>query len=334
MTTEADDSAAPAITPREVVAEVAAISVSAVKTGGSTVKDTGGALKPIQFKFDCDGVITVERIMMCTSGGKAGEGMDKVEARAVMRDMHKYMDKSHDGTVNLDELIQYTAAVRRTHIQKRALKRTVFGLVLVLLGTTVVNGGLTASIVWTAKDTKTDTRSRPVLQDLDGNVVRTSPATVSLPLIATPAMPLERLADVTSIKVTFEAIPPPDMYELPTPMVGRAAPRARANVERIYNIIGVTKVSKTEIYFHAAEPGHRIHIQSGKANVTKVTNGVVEWSRKICEAAVGCSALNVHNKTEVDKYIQIAASDLTTTGDPTSRRPRGLAVHSVACLPA
>ena len=73
------------------------------------------------------------------------------------------MDKSNDGTVNLDELIQYAAAVRRTHIQKRALKRTVFGLVLVLLGTTVVNGGVTASIVWTAKDTKTDTRSRPVL---------------------------------------------------------------------------------------------------------------------------------------------------------------------------
>lgn len=56
------------------------------------------------------------------------------------------------------------------------------------------------------------------------------------------------------------------------------------NVTRIYSIIGATKISKTEVYFTTAQPGTFVHVRAGQANVTKSSAGVIEWTRKICEA--------------------------------------------------
>ena len=61
-------------------------------------------------------------------------------------------------------------------------------------------GGLMAVVVAAFKDTKAD---GPVLANNEGMVMETSLASINLPLVAAPAMDLQRLAQVSSVSVTL-----------------------------------------------------------------------------------------------------------------------------------
>ena len=60
--------------------------------------------------------------------------------------------------------------------------------------------GLMVAVVAAFKDTKAD---GPVLANNEGMVMETSLASINLPLVAAPAMDLQRLAQVSSVSVTL-----------------------------------------------------------------------------------------------------------------------------------
>ena len=214
-------------------------------------------------------------------------------------------DADQSGSISQKELFSVIKGAAESDKAKRLFRR-LFGIANVVI--VLLIGAMFAVSMVAGELVKESHVKGSALTNLDGNVVRTSPATVSLPLVAAPALPTERLTEVNSIKVTFVGAPPPDVYELPVPMVGVK------DVERIYTIVGVTKISATEVYFMAAKEGHFIHIQAGMANVTKIKNGVVEWTRKVCESSADCAALQVETSDEVEKYLAEAEDELVAAG--------------------
>ena len=73
-------------------------------------------------------------------------------------------------------------------------------MIVILLA---VMSGLTVAVVAAFKDTKAD---GPKLANNAGKVMETSPASINLPLLAAPAMDLQRLAQVSSVSVTLYVI--------------------------------------------------------------------------------------------------------------------------------
>jgi hypothetical protein len=130
-----------------------------------------------------------------------------------------------------------------------------------------------------------------------------------LPLFAAAAMSAARLAEVTSLTVTFNTGPPPDMFEL-------VAPAIIVGVERTYTVVGATKVSATEMYFETSSPGaiQRIHLKDGRAHVVATLSGVEQWRRPVCEANAECAALVVDTAAEVAELVATATASLVAAG--------------------
>ena len=73
------------------------------------------------------------------------------------------------------------------------------------------------------------------------DIVGARMAKQSIPLFASLAMSIERLAEVKTVVVTFVGGPPPDTFEVVTPAV-------ITGVQQAYGVIGARKVSNTEMH--------------------------------------------------------------------------------------
>jgi len=131
-----------------------------------------------------------------------------------------------------------------------------------------------------------------------------------LPLTAAPALSLKRLADVSSVEVTFQSMPP----DVPISSFYEALTQYEP-VQRVYHISGATKVSSTEVYFSTHETAETIiHIKAGQANVTTRKDGKVLWTSRVCMSSVTCGALRVDTVAEVAAVVVQAESDLVAAG--------------------
>ena len=86
---------------------------------------------------------------------------------------------------------------RQSAAQLRKFPSVALVMIVILLAGM---SGLMVAVVAAFKDTKAE---GPKLANNDGQVMETSPATVNLPLLAAPAMDLQRLAQVSSVSVTL-----------------------------------------------------------------------------------------------------------------------------------
>jgi hypothetical protein len=143
------------------------------------------------------------------------------------------------------------------------------------------------------------------------NIVGSRVATQHVPLIAAPAMTIERLAEVKTVTVTFNAGgPPPDTFDV-------VAPAILTEVQRAYGILGATLVSPTEMYFDTNAPGtavQRIHIKDGFATVVATKDGVEQWRLPACEANAECAALLVDTEEEAAELMKAAVAALVAAG--------------------
>ena len=118
--------------------------------------------------------------------------------KAEFRFLHKMIkDAQRQSTEKIIQAEREGERQRQSAAQLRKfLLAALFMIVILLAGMS----GLMVAVVAGFKDTKAE---GPVLANNGGKVIETSPASVNLPLLAAPAMDLQRLAQVSSVSVTL-----------------------------------------------------------------------------------------------------------------------------------
>merc|ERR1719223_2402991 len=106
--------------------------------------------------------------------------------------------------------------------------------------------------------------------------METSPATVNLPLLAAPAMDLQRLAQVSSVSVTLYVMKDGTMPPFLNASVFAEQISGNgdiATVERLYTVTTATKLSSTSVLFETSMPNQAVLIADGVAKLVVVEDG-------------------------------------------------------------
>ena len=120
-------------------------------------------------------------------------------------DLHKHLmekyDANHDGNFSTEEvgnMINDIMNLKKETKQFKIIGAGLFGLLAVSI---VSNFAVGLAANEASKESKV--RDGAALSDLHGNVVKTSPAKVALPLFVAPVLSAERLSDIDSMSVTL-----------------------------------------------------------------------------------------------------------------------------------
>jgi hypothetical protein len=138
-----------------------------------------------------------------------------------------------------------------------------------------------------------------------GAIAKTAIATEDLPLIAAPALDLDTLAQVKSLKVTY-------------------GPEA-ARVEAQLNIVGVRKHNSTFVEFITDVPGETVETLNGKSSLVVYTKKDPRRPTKhtLCSGNATCSAFSASG-IDRDAIVESAVSSLVEHGFIEESRARQL----------
>jgi len=229
--------------------------------------------------------------------------IDKPEFRF----LHKMIKDAHKRST--EKIIQAEREGERQR-QSAAQLRKFLSVALVMIVILLAGmSGLMVAVVAAFKDTKAE---GPKLANNDGQVMETSPATVNLPLLAAPAMDLQRLAQVSSVSVTLYVMKDGTMPPFLNASVFAEQISGNgdiATVERLYTVTTATKLSSTSVLFETSMPNQAVLIADGVAKLVVVEDGALAWSGKLCASNIDCAAIAV-DSDEGEKLLTKASTEL------------------------
>ena len=118
-------------------------------------------------------------------------GHEQLGQRLAAKHLHAMTDSQ------LDIVAHFTGKDEQV---KQSLRKFLWAALVTIVILLAGMSGLMVAVVAAFKDTKAD---GPVLANNEGMVMETSLASINLPLVAAPAMDLQRLAQVSSVSVTL-----------------------------------------------------------------------------------------------------------------------------------
>ena len=121
-------------------------------------------------------------------------GHEQLGQRLTAKHLHAMTDSQ------LDIVAHFTGKDEQV---KQSLRKFLWAALVTIVILLAGMSGLMVAVVAAFKDTKAD---GPVLANNEGMVMETSLASINLPLVAAPAMDLQRLAQVSSVSVTLYVI--------------------------------------------------------------------------------------------------------------------------------
>ena len=164
-------------------------------------------------------------------------------------------------------------------------------LTLLLLGM----GGLVAFVTAIYKDTYV---VKGAMSNAKGEIVLTGMATLDLPLIVAPVLPLKELFSVETIHVTLPGSTTGPAELISGEAINEAGPSVVTSI-RMFRISGVEKVNSTAVVFHALG-GEQIRVWNG---VTTVRLSATGPEIPVCSANVTCAAFQVEGAELAEKYL-------------------------------
>lgn len=267
--------------------------------------------------------------------------------KAEFRFLHKMIIDAHSQhTEKLSKAKHEQERQRQSAAQLRKFLWAALVMIVILLAGM---SGLTVAVVAAFKDTKAD---GPKLANNAGKVMETSPASINLPLLAAPAMDLQRLAQVSSVSVTLYVIKSgsmPPFLNAPvfTEQMGDVDADI-ATVERLYTVTAATKLSPTSVLFETSMPNQAVLIADGVAKLVVVEDGALVWSAKLCASNVDCAAISVDSdeaqqlldkvntelvpKQSSRRQLQAEESCFNPGGNPSQWIDKFLETFDCACL--
>jgi len=192
------------------------------------------------------------------------------------------------GKIGIHEL--YTVIEQTAKAEKEASffsRLFIASLVLVamLIG---VNAGITGALISSYKDTYA---RGSVIANGDGLVMRTTPATTPLPMLAAPVLRSEQLQAVEFLTVKV------------------ADAEHNTTRKTTYRVGAVHHYNGTMITFATEVAGHEVRVWNGEAYL--MANGD---RFELCENDVGCSAFQVDDAVSADRILNLAIEELVAAG--------------------
>uniref|UniRef100_A0A7S0E4Z8 EF-hand domain-containing protein n=1 Tax=Phaeocystis antarctica TaxID=33657 RepID=A0A7S0E4Z8_9EUKA len=246
--------------------------------------------------------------------------------KAEFRFLHKMIIDAH--SVHTEKMVKAQHEEERQRHSAAQLRKFLWAALVTIVILLAGMSGLMAAVVAAFKDTKAD---GPVLANNEGMVMETSLASINLPLVAAPAMDLQRLAQVSSVSVTLYVMngtmPPFLKASVFAKQVGDGSADV-ATVERLYTVTTATKLSPTSVLFETSMPNQAVLIADGVAKLVVVENGALVWSGKLCASNVDCAAITVDS----DEAEQLSTKAKTELDAKQSRRQLQAAAAAVSCF--
>ena len=151
-----------------------------------------------------------------------------------------------------------------------------------------VNAGITGALISSYKDTYA---RGSVIANGDGLVMRTTPATTPLPMLAAPVLRSEQLQAVEFLTVKV------------------ADAEHNTTRKTTYRVGAVHHYNGTMITFATEVAGHEVRVWNGEAYL--MANGD---RFELCENDVGCSAFQVDDAVSADRILNLAIEELVAAG--------------------
>jgi hypothetical protein len=199
---------------------------------------------------------------------------------------------------DLAEELEKEAALQQEASSARRRFKMLLLFVAVLVSFLAASVAANFAVIFTVVDqavTTTTTSSGLLEVKGTGAIAKTAIATEDLPLIAAPALDLDTLAQVKSLKVTY-------------------GPEA-ARVEAQLNIVGVRKHNSTFVEFITDVPGETVETLNGKASLVRYTKLDATRPKKheLCSANATCSAFSASG-IDAEAVVESAISSLVEHG--------------------
>jgi hypothetical protein len=237
---------------------IEAMNMSADKLFDSVDKDKSGMVDKQEFMKLHEGIVAATRAQVAREAALAEE-----------KDLHKA------------ESMKERAAKQKAY----KLLGLAVGVVIFLLA---MLGGMIVAINYAMKEQYVSTST---LTDASGNVLASTTAVVALPLIAAPVVPVQQLAQVEHLSVSYSADESADPVTL------------------LFKISRVSLYNNTAVSFLASS-GDTVNVINGQTYVT-LTSGA---SYPICAADVSCSALTIEDYDAAEQLEQEARDALAAAG--------------------
>jgi len=244
-----------------------------------------------------------------------GDGNVSEFERFVWEQLQK-VDTDGDGTLSSKEVYAVVAQCCQEKMAKESAQKTSKRLgkllTLAIVVVLALMGMLAGMIVIVNIAMKDQYVEEGKLTDSSGNVMAVSDSRVQVELIVAPVLPLEQLAQVKNLQVTFSD-PAEELVQ----------------TKFMYTVAQTKKVNSTAVTF-VTTVGDELKVWNGETYV--LLGGDPTQKYTVCKADVACSALTVNDLEAADKLLEQAHSELVGAGFEATRL-RSLAVCE-ACVAA
>ena len=195
--------------------------------------------------------------------------------------------------INAPELLGYVLKAHASHLAQRKLKKQVAGLSFGMVVAMLTIGCIVALVTFLFKDTRVGDgdSDTTLLLDIEGHLIATAEATVSMPLLVLPVLSTPSLGQIKTIELTYQE----PAYN-------------NASVTTLLGIASATRVNSTAVELVGTQFDTALRVWNGEAHLLK--GGL---SYPVCYSTASCSSVKV-SESEMDGLVEAADDALESIG--------------------